>query len=321
MNAIGGYLELELGAKTGHYHNGYRLNSARSAIFLIIKAIMEEGDLKGIWLPRFLCPEVMESIEANFKIPIYLYGYDLGLQPTQLDPGYGEIVYWYNLFGMLDTDKRADIVDNAHAFFAKPKDGYHTIYSARKFFGVADGAYVQTTLPIIEPAPMNLGRDFGHLMTRHFESAEIGYPKFKRSEERITSEIPRGMSVFSDKVLGAIDYTWAARQRRQNFLDLHRELGERNRLSNTIEKALNDESFVPYTYPLLTSGGARIREELIANRVYITTLWSGLIEASNLSDFEYCLCKDTVHLPIDQRYESKEMEYILHLIKSNFDRG
>src|SRR5690606_8875362 len=46
------------------------------------------------------------------------------------------------------------IVDNAQSFFSRPIPGIDTLYSARKFFGVSDGAYLycdtklEGTLPI-----------------------------------------------------------------------------------------------------------------------------------------------------------------------------
>src|SRR5690606_14912956 len=96
---------------------------------------------------------------------------DFKMSPT-------ECLLYTNYFGIKETTvnrlSRAVknlIIDNSQAFFSKPLKGIDTFYSCRKFFGVSDGAYLQSNNLI----STKLDRDISVLRVSHLiKSIDLG---------------------------------------------------------------------------------------------------------------------------------------------------
>ena len=111
-----------------------------------LKYLILNFKIKEIFIPYYLCDVIRHSIfEVGCK-PIF-YHIDDNFMPTQDFPKESFILY-PNYFGI--CDKNVDtlikkypklIVDNAHAFYAKPK-GFASFNSERKFRPVQNGAYL-----------------------------------------------------------------------------------------------------------------------------------------------------------------------------------
>jgi len=112
-----------------------------------------------------------------------------------------------------------------------------------------------------------------------------------------------------------IDMVQAANRRRRNFVVLHQCLGDRNELKPLIEVALNDVAFVPFTYPLFRSHVANLKADLVREGIFVPTLWAALTNDERLSRFERRLTSDVLHLPIDQRYETVDMERLVSAVE------
>ena len=61
-------------------------------------------------------------------------------------------------------------------------------------------------------------------------------------------------------------------------------------------------------------GNNELRKKLIENRIYCATYWPNVKEWTRPSSLEYKLTEDMIYLPIDQRYDLKEMELIVNMI-------
>ena len=82
----------------------------------------------------------------------------------------------------------------------------------------------------------------------------------------------------------------------------------------------------PFVYPLLVDNGEELKKKLISNRIYVATYWPVVLEkeywknelgVEGPSDWEVYLAKNLVPLPIDQRYDLSDMEYLLkHVMKA-----
>ena len=146
MIPIGGYFELEL-RKGEEYHNhAIRLNTGRNALELILKT----KKYSKVFIPYFTCDTVLEPFN-KLGIDYEFYSINKKLEPVfnyqkiQADMGF----LYTNYFGIKDDfisiiakKLKNLIIDNAQSFFSKPLEGIDTFYSARKFFGVPDGAYL-----------------------------------------------------------------------------------------------------------------------------------------------------------------------------------
>ena len=148
MMSIGGYFELEI-REGKHFHQGaIKLSTARQCFEYILKA----RRYTKVYIPYYTCDVIIEPLmKLNVKYEYYHIN-------SLLDPVFdkkiesSEAFLYTNYFGLKqDTVLYLSrfypnlIVDNAQAFFAKPIEGVDTFYSARKFFGVPDGAYLYTT--------------------------------------------------------------------------------------------------------------------------------------------------------------------------------
>ena len=199
------------------------------------------------------------------------------------------------------------IVDNAQAFFAEPLEGIDTFYSARKFFGVTDGAYLYTDAQLdIEFEQDQSYHRMAHLLMRADIGAEAGYGEFRKNDDSLIDNPIRLMSNLTEKVLCSIDYESAKQLRRSNYMQLDEQLRNKNGIHLTM-----DEDAVPMVYPYLTDD-TTLRQRLIVNRIYVATYWPNVEKEIY---FEYELRTNLLPLPIDQRCNSKQIDRIINGIK------
>ena len=147
----GGYLEIEQPKGEEFYSGLHRLNLGRTAAVWLLSHI----DHDRVFLPEYICDTVTESLSAaGFRMVSYRQDEDLKpVWGPEGEPGDRDVFYVVNYNGTLSDGEIADyrdkyrivIADNAQAFFNKPVEGVHTLYSVRKFVGAADGASVGST--------------------------------------------------------------------------------------------------------------------------------------------------------------------------------
>ena len=119
-----------------------KFDLARNAFRYIIR----KYKIKEIYIPYYLCDVIRHTaFEENCK-PVF-YHIDDHFMPEAKFPPESYILY-PNYFGICDNnvDKLLKIypkliIDNAHAFYAKPS-GFASFNSERKFRNVKDGAYL-----------------------------------------------------------------------------------------------------------------------------------------------------------------------------------
>lgn len=305
MKEIGGYFELETVHGTEYHQQGIRLNSARNCLRYIIRAYA----IKSILLSAYTCPAVWEAAEAErCKIEFYEIGQDLF--PAKKFDANCYLVYT-NYFGICDRhiEKLATyyknlIIDNTHGFFNHPQNVI-TFYSARKFFGVPDGAYLycQKQLPEKFTADISISR-FSHLLGRVEFGAQAYYKDFCMNEASVKSNDILSMSRVTKKLLSGINYDWVKKKRCENFFYLHTHLKGKNQLR--IED-LN--GCIPMVYPFLFKREG-LKQDLIENRIYIPTFWKGQKD----KNFGKFLENYLIPIPIDQRYDLDDMQHILEVM-------
>ena len=137
------------------YHkNAIRLNSGRAALQYILKA----KDYQKIYLPTYICDSVLTPLHAE-SVRYEYYPINANFEPVfDKDIGNDEAFLYVNYFGINDQNVKDVIahyqnviIDNTQAFYSPPEPGVDTFYSARKFFGVADGAYLYTDIELNTP--------------------------------------------------------------------------------------------------------------------------------------------------------------------------
>ena len=208
--------------------------------------------------------------------------------------------------------KAAVIVDNAHAFFSEPitGDGIFQVYSAKKFFGIPDGAYlIGKEVPSQKEAPGYSYEYADYLLLTYEAGTNAAYQKKKAADQFIENH-PGTMSSLSLGLLRNVDYTSVRNRRESNFSCLHERLGQLNELSLP-------DTCAAYQFPFLMTGrGRELKRRLVENKIYVPTLWKGEELLQNGNAFELSMSDDAVFLPVDQRYDGNDMRYIADFLMS-----
>ena len=319
---IGGYFSWELPKVAHRFPNdgGTLVNSGHGALELIINSL---GDLRKVFVPYYTCDIVTCTLRrcgVEYEFYHINADFEFASLPT-LDES--EYLIYTNYFGIKDkyVAELAEryggklIVDNAQALFAKPIDRCHTIYSPRKFVGVADGgiAISQKLGKFINLPKSTSYTICSHLLKRLDGRVTDGYADFKANESALGNGMCMGMSLMTERHLRALDYGAIKSARIDNFIYLHERLQSTNKLPMMANISMDDFE-CPMVYPYYTDD-LSLRRKLIDNKVFVAQYWPNVLDWCKPCDEEYRLCQHLLPLPIDQRYGKEDMERIVKLIK------
>lgn len=322
----GGYLPLEI-SEGEDWFSGcggepvLRTNSAKAAMYFAIR------DLKArkIYAPYYMCRSVREMLrETGMEVEFYYLNEKLLPRLPHVEPE--AAVLLVNYYGVMEEPVREEalglcgscagvVIDQSHGFFARPVpgEGVTNIYSCRKFFGVPDGGYLVGKHSEISLEPETVSGHFSYLVTSSEQGTNAAY-KEKQESDRYFYGNYKGMSRITRGMLSAVDYEGIRKKRRENLGCLHRLLGEKNRLE------FSGTDAPAYLYPFLPKGpegtGKRIKSALVAENIYVPTLWRELLTPELEGTLEYDLSENGVYLPVDQRYGPEDMEYLAGRVKS-----
>lgn len=302
---IGGYFGLDSVPKYDNVKDSIALNSARNCLRYVIRTF----SISEIYIPFYTCPVVWQAIKKE-NCKIHFYHIDENFMPVS-DFSENAYILYNNYFGIcagnvksLASKYKNLIVDNAQAFYM-PQYGIASFNSIRKFFGVPDGALLQSDkICDCEFERDNSYQRFSHLLKRADVSAKFGYQDFLINENSLDDCEIKTMSNLTQKLFQTIDIEAAKEKRLENFVYLSKYLSKSNELNIFLDK---DD--VPMVYPYLTMR-ENLRAELIKNKIFVATYWNPQPENTQEGVFQ----KYLLPLPIDQRYDSKDLSRILEVI-------
>lgn len=316
--AIGGYFSLELpyNSKGEYHHNAIRLNSGRYCLEYVLRV----KKYTKVFLPYYMCDAVLQPInKLGIDYEFYHIDKEFHIAET-LHPRKTEVILYCNYFGLMDEYVKIVayqyapniIIDNTQAFFSRPLPGIDTFYTCRKFFGVADGAYLYTD----KKADFDIPQDYSSsrmlfLLERVDKSAEDAFSLYHASEEYLDHTEIKLMSKVTKKIMSSINYNEVITRRKKNYILLDEILSQRNLLYFTLESSL-----VPMIYPYLVND-VNMHKILIENKVYVPKYWANVLVWTHGKGFETNLFKRLVPIPIDQRYTEVDMKRILSIINYN----
>lgn len=307
--AIGGYFELELPSGKGHYYpDALKYQSARSAFY----ALLLYCQPRKVWMPYYICDSMLAPLkDAGIEVCFYSINSDFTIK-DKIELKDNELLLYVNYFGICskvedqilrEFDPKKVVFDHSQAFFTSPRDCLATIYSPRKFFGVPDGGYLVTNLPMYEPVATDhdsVKRSM-HLMKRLAGEPEDGYLDYQIAENTLNLLVPKRMSHLTDRLLSSIDYPRVKDKREANFITLHEALKDKNNLEMRLEGIPG-----PMVYPMLTAGGGDVRSNLLKKRFFVATYWPECKGRAGVGSVELFLASNIVPLPCDQRYGSED---------------
>lgn len=305
MKEIGGYIELDTYTGKMLHGDGVKLNCGRNALAYIIKA----KNIKKLWMPRFMCDSCDKVLSDNHVDVEY---YSIGLDFKPVIKEWDGWLYVVNFYGQLSNGYLTSlgdsiIVDNAQAYFQEPIPGVDTLYTCRKFFGVADGAILYTDKYIeVENQDESFNR-MNFLLGRYERSASQFYQEYVDNNHFFRNEPIKKMSKLTENLLHGIDYEVVMKKRTQNFAYLHEKLHSLNKLNLSVP-------YGAFMYPLYIENGAEVRKELQTRKIFIPTLWPAVFNLCEENEYEYDMAKNILPIPVDQRYGMRDMEYIVQEI-------
>ncbi|EST10660.1 hypothetical protein [Sporolactobacillus laevolacticus] len=312
---IGGFFSLELPKQTEYHRGAIHLNSARYCLEYVLRA----RNYKKIYLPAYICDSVLQPIK-RLNIDYVFYSIDEHFAPVFDQVPENDACFFYvNYFGLNTGNVRELchkmqhlIIDNTQAFFDLPLEHVDTLYSARKFFGVPDGGYLFSNTE----KRIDLDRDpsyyrFDALLKQIDLGSVPAEPLFEQNEAYLDTCGMQAMSRTTQRVLRSIDYEHVRATRNANFRYLHKQFGAYNQLNANFSNVNG-----PMCYPFLIDRGEQLKDYLLKHQIYTDDFWEKVTSRVPTSSFEYHLAKNLIPLPIDQRYNEKDMDAIVRIVRS-----
>lgn len=315
---IGGYFGLETNKLTTYPHpNCVLVNSGRHALEYILRTLPEKA--KSVWLPYYTCEVILQPLH-KLGISFKFYEIDHNLHIKDYPKlKHNEYIIANNYFGLFDdymaslvgTYGSQLIIDNSQAWYASYIEGTMQFFSPRKFFGVADGGLAYT--PFHADLELKTSVSFhrmSHLLKRIDLGASEGYDDFHKNSETLKNEPLMEMSMLTKSILQGIDYNQIKEIRRNNYQQLHEALCKTNGLR--LPEA--DEFSCPMVYPFLSSN-KNLRGDLIANKIFVAKYWPNIEKWREDGTQERAFAELLLPLPIDQRYNSDDIQRIINIVK------
>lgn len=321
MQEIGSFIELELPKGRELYYGSRdiaRLNTGRAAIWHAFR--LTGCDV--IWIPYYQCESVREFLSKK-GCKIKYYYQDCRFNPINLCPASNEAVLLVNYFGVMSHNRMSFlakqyknvIIDNCQAFFCEPIPSALNVYSARKFIGVADGAYVigLNADHFVNEYPLCYSSDTAVFLMKRIEYGceGKGYESRAINENRIDSEDIKKMSKLTRALLDGADYESNRIKRRKNFGFAHELFSEINKI-NPIEYL--DRETVPMVYPLVIEDDTLL-DKLLKAKHFQGHWWNYITNELPQHTFEYWLSRYVIPITIDQRYGESELRYISLIVE------
>lgn len=309
---IGGYFELERFHGELYHKDAIALNCGRGCLSYLVAL----RGIESIWIPDWICGSVPALFRREgVKVKVYRVGRTM-LPDYDFSVVDGDWMLLADYYGQLRAeDVRCAtahshgrlIVDETQGFFRAPWHDADTLYTCRKWFGVADGGYLVTAdgMSLARELPRDESHArMGFVLGRFERPAGEFFSESRENNHLLSSERVKTMSPITENILRAVDYSGVAERRRENWRILADALGASNALSL-------DQPEVPFMYPYMTEGAQDIRRRLIEDGVFVPMLWPELPEGLPEGSLARSLSESILPLPVDQRYGEEEMGFIV----------
>ena len=317
---IGSFIELQFPKGLEYYsgeQNIARLNSGRAAIYHASMVL----ECNNVWLPYYQCDTVRDFLTRK-GVAVKYYHINTYLNPVDIDQKPGEAVVFVNYFGIMSQARMQSlakqydnvIIDNSQAFFCKPIEGCMNVYSARKFVGVPDGAYVigEHAEKYVDEYEKCYSSDTSLFLLQRIEYGCEGktYESRMVNEHRIDNEDIMQMSGLTRMILDGTDYEYIKTKRKENFKTVCKLFEDVNCIHPTMYA---DDDVVPMVYPLLVEDDDLLGK-LLENKHFQGHWWSYLLDEVEKDSYEYWISRYVIPITIDQRYGKNELQHIRKLI-------
>lgn len=288
------------------------LSAGRAAVYLTLGLLQP----KKVFIPDFMqhspsCSVVLDTIKtigfvtkpysidylsSNFKVPsdfteddLLMYVCNLYQNSSRIDQKLSESL-GTNVF-----------IDCTYDFFNPGYEKSFSYSSARKWFGIKDGAWFRPAQGFL--FDIQWGEN-PHLSGSHLNRKNDGtkdLQAFRNNESQINS-LPFSISPESFTTISSLDLTLILERRRGLFLNYHKQLGKGfNKLSLLVDRLTS----APFAYPVSS-------EKIIKNRAEVLKqLWEKNVFAVPNDMFSL----PSILLPVDQALTLEDTNFIITTLK------
>jgi dTDP-4-amino-4,6-dideoxygalactose transaminase len=324
-------------------------DTGRSALYAALQNIMHRNGQRVAWLPAYTCNSVILPFQkCGFDIRFYSMGEDLQSPdklPDKLDK---ETFLFIHYFGLINkpviewlTEMRKShnffvIEDCVQALFSENAGQYgdYVINSYRKFLPLPDGAMLCSRFPFTcvdraQPDEGFISRRLMGKILRQYAADELAFMDLFNEAENIIDKsiIPREMSWISKYLLKRIDMAAVSQKRRSNWLRLNKLLETEIFKAYAVQALFSalTEGEVPMGMPIIVGNGQRdkLRQYLISKNIFCPVHWPLLNKVySNMEiQGETNLSNSMLTLPIDQRIDQNQLEYMTEQIRAFYSQN
>ncbi len=324
MKETGSFIEMQFRKGMALYKDGAdvtALNSGRAAIYHAFRCTGADC----IYLPYYQCDTVRDFLlKKNVKIKYYYINSEFEPILDGNEPNSAVLlVNYYGIMGGGRMKRLAEkyknvIIDNSQAFFSKPLENCMNVYSARKFVGVPDGAYVVGKNADRFEYEQGYSSDTALFLLQRIEYGCEGktYESRMVNEHRIDSEDIKKMSPLTRAILDGTDYQNIIDRRRENFSVARALFDKINKLDIS---AFCDDEAVPMVYPLVAEDDGLLGV-LLEHKHFQGHWWSYLLDEVAEDTFEYYISRYVIPITIDQRYNEDDIKDIYSVVKERVQR-
>ncbi len=318
--------------------------SGRSALFLILKELYKKG-VDHIHLPAYLCNSILSVIKkTKFKYDFYPVDMNLEAHP---DPHRGSAVLLIHYFGKLNAatkSLRAEagndfylIEDASQAMLSDwSKDfnkSQYVIISPRKFGPVIFGGWCNVLSQIDEvnekvekvawqslAARLTKAQYLENMPAQIEQQTENFYLELFNEVERFIDENPTCTYLpdWVKRLVAEYDWIGASAKRLENF-HLLREM-----LSQDLDMLFSDinPEEVPLGFVVRLKKRDWIRMKMAEERIFCPIHWHLPNDVSKAKyPYSQDLSDTVLTIPIDQRYNSEDMEWVASSLKKLLKNG
>ena len=310
------------------YLNGFStkyFDSGRSAL----KAFLANKQYRKVLLPGYICESVRDCFSKECDIEYYRVDCNIKIDWQDLlkkcESGV-DLVYLHFFNGYIDSEYDFDALlklkqkfgfvileDTTHSFFTSPcLVGDYCVCSLRKWFPIADGGVLYSKNDIIvSDLPECEWADKKRAAMLEKKNYLQGVSGDKQSFLAVFSATERALdeqisiyqaSQASLETLKCIDCDTLMECRKRNFSFLQKGI-------NNKAVACNGINQVPLFFTMIQEDRDELRRFFIEHDIYCPIHWPLYDELENLED-AVRIYKTELSIPIDQRYDEKDMEYI-----------
>ena len=290
-----------------------------------LAALLRHRGIRRLWLPAYTCTNLADG-SGDCEIFWYATGDRLEVPGEALDGvRAGDAVVVIDYFGRSPSEAVRRLAQNRDVLWIEDRAqamapdaetfGEIILHSPRKLFGVGDGGIlVGDDLP--DPVGSGDGDLFGPNDLRAADPDGLDpAPWFSafRAREAAFDAAPLPMSARTLGALKSIDPTPEILARKANWAVLA------GALPDLALWPMQKPDFAPLAFPVVVNDAVALSAHMAANRIWCARHWAELPSPQGFAT-EHMLSRQCLSLPLDGRYDSKDMERIVGTIREIYPR-